>query len=85
MIDQIRDPPKGFETIIRRHFYLKKQEILEECNKWVELADTKEAVYTGLLSDHNSSWCSEFKKNKKAYHKKLSEAVKELEEELNKI
>ncbi|CAK77506.1 unnamed protein product (macronuclear) [Paramecium tetraurelia] len=85
MIDQIRDPPKGFETIIRRHFYLKKQEILEECNKWVELADTKEAVYTGLLNDHNSSWCSEFKKSKKAYHKKLSEAVKELEEELNKI
>ncbi|CAD8131312.1 unnamed protein product [Paramecium sonneborni] len=29
--------------------------------------------------------CSEFKKSKKAYHKKLSEAVKELEEELNKI
>ncbi|CAD8160802.1 unnamed protein product [Paramecium pentaurelia] len=85
MIDQIRDPPKGFETIIRRHFYLKKQEILEECNKWVELADTKEAVYTGLLSDHNSSWCSEFKKSKKAYHKKLTEAVKELEDELNKI
>ncbi|CAK71945.1 unnamed protein product (macronuclear) [Paramecium tetraurelia] len=85
MIDQIRDPPKGFETIIKRHFYLKKQEILEECNKWVELADTKEALYTGLLNDHNSSWCSEFKKSKKAYHKKLSEAVKELEEELNKI
>ncbi|CAD8078852.1 unnamed protein product [Paramecium sonneborni] len=85
MIDQIRDPPKGFETIIRRHFYLKKQEILEECNKWIELADTKEAVYTGLLNDHNSSWCSEFKKNKKAYHKKLCEAVKELEDELNKI
>jgi hypothetical protein len=40
---------------------------MEEVNKWVELAETKEAVYTGLLSDHNSSWCNEFKKGKKIY------------------
>lgn len=44
---------------------------MEEVNKWVELAETKEAVYTGLLSDHNSSWCNEFKKGKKIYSKKL--------------
>lgn len=85
MIDQIRDPPKGFESIVRRHFYLKKDEILEECRKWIEYADTRDASYAGLINDHNSSWCNEFKKNKKAYHKKLVEAVAELETELNKI
>lgn len=30
MIGNIKQPPNGFETIIRRHFYLKKAEILEE-------------------------------------------------------
>ena len=30
MIDSIRNPPKGFEDIIKWHFYLKKHEILEE-------------------------------------------------------
>lgn len=53
MIDQIRDPPKGFESIIKRHFYLKKEEILEDVRKWVTQAETKEALYTGLIHDHN--------------------------------
>ena len=38
MIEAIRNPPVGFENVIRRHFYLKKDEILEECNKWLERA-----------------------------------------------
>ncbi len=38
MIDNIRSPPKGFETIVRRHFYLKKDEIMEECRKWQKYA-----------------------------------------------
>jgi len=24
MLENIKNPPKGFETVIRRHFYLKK-------------------------------------------------------------
>ena len=28
---QIKNPPKGFEEIVRRHFYIKKNEIIEEC------------------------------------------------------
>jgi hypothetical protein len=57
MIDAIRNPPKGFETIIKRHFYLKKEEILEECNLWIKYAD-REASYVGLINDHNSNWCT---------------------------
>ena len=30
MIDMIKNPPKGFETVILRHFYMKKEIILEE-------------------------------------------------------
>ena len=33
MIDQLRNPSKGFENVIRRHFYLKKDEIMTEVRK----------------------------------------------------
>ena len=39
MLDQIRNPSKGFESVIRRHFYLKKKEIIEEVNKWVSISE----------------------------------------------
>jgi hypothetical protein len=29
MIDIIKKPPKGFEDVVRKHFYIKKHEILE--------------------------------------------------------
>jgi hypothetical protein len=35
MIDMIRNPPSGFESVIKRHFYLKKEEILEEVDQWI--------------------------------------------------
>jgi len=85
MIDQIRSPPKGFEVVVKRHFFLKKAEILEEVQTWVKAAQTRDANYTELVSDHNSTWCNEFKKDSKQYLKMLTEAVGELEKELNKL
>ncbi|KAL4506801.1 hypothetical protein ABPG72_001222 [Tetrahymena utriculariae] len=82
MIDQIKNPPEGFQAVIMRHFYLKKQEILEECQKWIKYADVRQASYVGLVNDHNSSWCAEFKTK---YPQMLREAVTELEEVLNSI
>lgn len=41
MIENIKNPPVGFETIIRRHFYLKKNEIMEEVKKWIEFAENR--------------------------------------------
>lgn len=38
MIENIKNPPKGFEEIIRRHFYLKKREILKEVDDWIRYA-----------------------------------------------
>jgi len=37
----MKNPPKGFESIIKRHFYLKKEEILEETKKWLKYAEKR--------------------------------------------
>lgn len=56
MIEQIRNPPRGFETVIKTHFYLKKDEIMKDVEKWIKEASANEALYTGLVSDHNYNW-----------------------------
>ena len=85
MIEQIRHPPKGFESIIKRHFYLKKDEILEEVRKWVKYAQHRTASYTCLVADHNPDWCSQFQSSPTRYQEMLEEAIQELETELNKL
>ncbi len=85
MLDNIKNPPKGFETVIRRHFYLKKDEIMEECRKWQKYAEKRQANYVGLVNDHNHSWSAEFKKNKNQYKDMLDKIIKELETELEKL
>lgn len=67
MIEQIKNPPKGFEEVIKRHFYIKKSEIIDEVNRWVEYADKREASYNGLVNDHNSSWATDLKVSKGKY------------------
>jgi molybdopterin/thiamine biosynthesis adenylyltransferase/ubiquitin-protein ligase len=85
MLGQLRNPPKGFEEVIRRHFYLKKDEIMKEIRSWIEQADKKEASYTGLVHDHNYNWCKIFKERKTKYREMLVEIAAELEEEMNKL
>ena len=58
MLGQLKNPPRGFESVIKRHFYVKKAEILTEVHHWVDLASRNEAAYTGLVQDHNHTWCS---------------------------
>jgi hypothetical protein len=29
MNGQLKNPPKGFEEVVRRHFYIKQKEIIE--------------------------------------------------------
>ena len=36
MIEMIKKPPRGFEEVVRRHFLLKKEEILEQCERWLK-------------------------------------------------
>lgn len=61
MIKQIKNPPTGFEEIIQRHFYLKKEAILAECEEWLQRSYQKNAAYSGLVNDHNPTWCGLFK------------------------
>ena len=54
IIEQLKNPTPGFEDVIRRNFFLKKDMILEEVDGWLEREKTEEANYTdGLTSSHN--------------------------------
>jgi len=41
MNEQLKNPPKGFEEVVNRHFWVKKKAILEECEKWIAYADKR--------------------------------------------
>ena len=60
MLGQIKNPSKGFETVIKRHFYIKRAEILTDIKQWVTRADKVEANFTGLVSDHNPKLAKQF-------------------------
>ncbi len=85
MLGQIKNPSKGFESVIKRHFYIKREEILIDVKKWVERADKVEALFTGLVSDHNHAMAKDFQKSKTKYREMLAAVVVELEDELNKL
>ena len=57
MIEQIRNPSPGFEEVIKRHFYLKKDQILKEVKGWIERGKKAKADYDFLCSLHNKTWC----------------------------
>lgn len=76
MLDQIKKPSKGFETVIKRHFYIKRPEILKEVHLWVDLAEKNEATYGGLVNDHNYNWANAFKASTGKYKEMLVELVK---------
>jgi len=86
MIEQIKNPPKGFEKVIRMSFFLKKKMILEEVKQWCNEAATsdQDSSYTGLVCDHNYQWAPQLSKPG-AFKKKMDDIYKELEETLNSI
>lgn len=36
ILGQLRNPPKGFEIIVKTHFYIKQHEVLKVVDKWIE-------------------------------------------------
>ena len=84
MIGQIKEPSLGFEEIIRRHFYLKKNQILKEVKGWIERSKTATAKYTSYSYDHNSTWANKFNKTGE-YTRMLQEIYYELETTLNSL
>ena len=51
----------------------------------MKMAEENEATYTGLVNDHNYNWANQFKTSRTKYKEMLEAAVKQLEEELNKL
>ena len=84
MIEQIKKPSKGFEEVIRRHFYLKKEQILEEVRGWIERSKTAKADYSSHSSYHNTVWADKFRKIGE-YTRMLKDIYKELETTLNSL
>ena len=84
MIDMIKKPPKGFEEVIKIHFYLKKEKILKEVDTWIEKAKKVPYKFDGLSSCHNSSYASRFT-NKNNYLNDLIKIREELKNTLYSI
>lgn len=85
MIGMLNNPPKGFEEVIKRHFFYKKYDIIRTCDQWVEEAkQQKDADYTGLVSSHNCELSGLFK-NKDSFQKELGKEVEELKKILNNL
>ncbi len=59
MLGQLRNPTKGFEKVIQRHFYYRKEKILEEVMQWIEEADD---IYKNSLVNAYTQLLTEFDK-----------------------
>ena len=84
MIDMIKNPPNGFEDVIKIHFYLKKERILKEVDSWIDKAKNVPYIFDGLSSCHNSSYAEKFK-NKNTYYNELTKIRETLKNVLYSI
>ena len=81
MIDMIRNPPSGFETIVQKHFTIKKKEIHATLDKWLEEAASSIVDWNSdlsLISSHNGHTVGLFQE--KGYEKSMQEVTNELRE-----
>ena len=81
MIEMIKNPPRGFEEIISKSFYLKKEMILKEVKSWIPRAFDP-ADYTGLVGSHNPTLCTALQTS---YKELLNREINLLEGELNNL
>jgi len=84
MIEQLKKPSKGFEEVIQRHFYLKKNQIIEEVQQWIQKSRTTNAKYSSFSYDHNPSWAQKMN-SQPAFTKMMEDIFVELEKELNDL
>lgn len=73
------NPPQGFEEVIRKNFYLKKDMILKETEKWLEEAD-RPVKYDGA---QNPSITQQF--TSKGYKKMLTEEIEKMRKLLDSL
>ena len=51
IIEQIKNPPKGYEIIIMEHFKRKKEDIINKINYWITNYSKNKIVLTDLLNE----------------------------------
>ena len=59
------NPSNGFEEAIRKHFFLKREEIMDEVKEWMVFSEENKASYAPLVECHNHSWWQKFKEGGK--------------------
>ena len=79
MIEQMTNPSNGFEEAIRKHFFLKREEIMDEVKEWITFSEENKASYASLVECHNHSWWQKFKEEGE-YKTMLKEVIQKLEE-----
>ena len=85
MIENLKNPPKGFEDVIKLHYYLKKDFVLEDMKRWRKIAEKERASYTGLVSSHNSKYCSRYRISNKNFLDDFDKEIKNLEKALDNL
>jgi len=86
IIEQLKNPARGFEEVIRRNFFMKKDSILAEVDGWIERAKTDDASYSdGLTTSHNPAIAAMLGESNDAYRLKMEELRKELVTEFEKL
>jgi hypothetical protein len=50
IIDQLESPSPGFEDVIRLHFRLKKEKVIQQTNEWIQLNKENQHLHDKLHS-----------------------------------
>ena len=72
----------------RRHFYLKRDSILAQCDEWIAAARAEtdaDVLYENLVVSHNAALVTRFAGARGTYAAMLQEAVADLRGELAKL
>ncbi|CAK65149.1 unnamed protein product (macronuclear) [Paramecium tetraurelia] len=78
MIEQLQNPPRGFEEVIKKGFYLRKELIMKEIELWIEQADLP-ATYNQIQNEQTYNLQPSF------YKQDLIKIYEELKVELEKL
>ncbi|XP_041468480.1 baculoviral IAP repeat-containing protein 6-like isoform X2 [Lytechinus variegatus] len=72
MLDMVRNPPPVFKDVVQAHFYLKRAEVMAQCEEWIALV---------------GQYCNDKRVGRSMLHhwKNLKKHTAKLREELNKL
>jgi hypothetical protein len=84
MSDMIKRPPLGFESVVRKHFKLAKEEIMREISTWVNQAkDIRPSASIRLTQSHNAMTLELLQR--RGVRTCLQEAYQQLREDLESL